>query len=103
MERYFTKTKTGRYRTSMIVPVPLFVASDMALPVQAADLVVYCVNRGFRLPTQGMSAPVRPEIADEFGPWLNALQYRDRVEREGRVFESYGIVFVPNPYGDGRG
>jgi hypothetical protein len=48
MERYFTKTKSGRCRASMIVPAPLFVASDMTLPVQAADLAIYCANRGFR-------------------------------------------------------
>ncbi len=102
MERYFTKTKSGRCRAAAIVPAPLFVASDMTLPVQAADLAIYCVNRGFRLPKQGMDKPARPEIVEEFGPWLKALQYKDRVEREGRVFDSYGIVFVPNPYGDGR-
>jgi hypothetical protein len=94
--------RTGRCRASMIVPAPLFVASDMTLPVQAADLAIYCVNRGFRLPKQGMDAPARPEIAEEFGPWLKALQYKDYVEREGRVFDSYGIIFVPNPYGEGR-
>lgn len=102
MERYFTKTKSGRCRASAIVPAPLFVASDMTLPVQAADLAIYCVNRGFRLPKQGMDEPTRPEIAAEFGPWLKALQYKDRVEHEGRMFDSYGIVFVPNPYGEGR-
>jgi hypothetical protein len=84
------------------VPAPLFVASDMTLPVQAADLAIYCVNRGYRLPKQGMDAPARPEIVEEFAPWLKALQYRDRVEREGRTFDSYGILFVPNPYGEGR-
>jgi hypothetical protein len=61
-----------------------------------------CVNRGFRLPKQGMDEPARPEIVTEFGPWLNELQYKDPVERDGRVFDSYGIVFVPNPYGEGR-
>jgi len=102
MERYFTKTKSGRDRASVIVPAPLFVASDMTLPVQAADLAIYCVNRGFRLPKQGMDQPVRPEIAEGFGPWLKTLQYREHVERDGRKFDSYGIIFVPNPYGEGR-
>ena len=102
MERYFTKTKSGRCRASVIVPAPLFVASDMTLPVQAADLAIYCVNRGFRLPKQGMDEPARPEIAEEFGPRLKALQYQEHVEREGRAFDSYGIIFVPNPYGEGR-
>jgi hypothetical protein len=102
IERYFTKTHTGRRRTTWIVPVPMFVASDLTIPVQAADLAIYCVNWGFRLPGHGMNRPVREEIASDFGPWVNQLQYRGQAYREGRVFDSYGIVYVPNPYGDGR-
>lgn len=103
IERYFTKTHTGRYRSRWIVPTPLFVASDMSLAVQAADLAIYCVNWGFRLRSLGLDEPVRDEIAQQFGPWLNQLQYRDHVTRDdGRDFDSYGIVYVPNPYGDGR-
>jgi hypothetical protein len=102
MERYFTKTQTGRYRTAWIVPVPIFVASDMTMAVQAADLAIYCINWGFRLPTLGMSEPTRREIADEFGPWLNELQYRGKGQRDGRTYDSYGITYVPNPYGTGR-
>lgn len=33
LERYFTRTETGRYRTDWIVPVPLFVSSDLTHPV----------------------------------------------------------------------
>src|SRR2546428_792074 len=32
LERYFTRTLTGRYRAAWIVPVPLFVSSDMTYP-----------------------------------------------------------------------
>lgn len=102
LERYFTKTQTGRYRTAWIVPVPMFVASDMTMAVQAADLAIYCVNWGFRLPALGMNEPTRPEIDDEFGPWLHELQYKGRTQRDGRAYDSYGITYVPNPYGDGR-
>ncbi len=76
LEGYFTKTQTGRYRSSWIVPTPFFVSSDMTYPVQAADLTIYCVNWGFRLPARGMDAPARMEIADEFGPWLKQLQFQ---------------------------
>ncbi len=103
LERYFTKTQTGRYRASWIVPVPMFVASDLSMPVQAADLAIYCVNWGFRLPGMGLDLPAREEISHEFGPWLNQLQYRGQGYRDGRVFDSYGITYVSNPYGDGRG
>lgn len=98
LEDYFRKTQAGRYRTAWIVPMPMFVSSEMTYPVQAADLAIYCVNWGFRLPAMGMDAENRPEIAADFGPWLNQLQFRGQGMREGRVFESYGICFVPDPY-----
>ena len=102
MERYFSKTQTGRYRTTWIVPVPMFVSSELSMPVQAADLAIYCINWGFRLPSAGMDMAVREEIAKEFGPWLGQLQYRGQGYRDGKVFDSYGVTFVPNPYGEGR-
>ena len=98
MERYFTRTATGRYRTAWIVPAPFFVSSDMARAVQAADLCIYAVNWGFRLPGRGMDAPRRDEIAEMFGTDLADLQYRGQGVREGRAFDSYGIVYVPDPY-----
>ncbi len=98
LEAYFRKTKTGRYRSGWIVPTPFFVSSDMTYPVQAADLAIYCVNWGFRLPARGMNAPVRSEIADDYGRWLAQLQFRGEVHRDGAIFDSYGIVFVPDPY-----
>lgn len=98
LERYFTRTATGRYRTSRIVPSPFFVASDMTYPVQAADVCIYCINFGFRLPSRGMDAPVREELATEFGPWLGELQYRGEGYHDGESFHTYGIVYVPDPY-----
>jgi hypothetical protein len=101
MERYFSRTSTGRYRSAWIVPVPLFVASDMSYAIQQADLCIYSLNWGFRLPALDMNAPTRAEIASEFGPWINQLQYRGHGYRDGNVYNSYGIVYVPDPY-DGR-
>ncbi len=98
LQNYFQKTQTGRTRSAWIVPTPFFVSSDMTYPVQAADLAIYCLNWGFRLPTRGMDAATRREIADEFGPWLNQLQFRGNAYRDGTVYQEYGIVFVPDPY-----
>lgn len=98
LEAYFRKTHTGRHRSGWIVPVPFFVSSDMTYPVQAADLAIYCVNWGFRLPTRGMNEPNRPEVAERFGPWLNQLQFRGQADKDNGVFGLYGIVFVPDPY-----
>ncbi len=102
MEAYFTRSTTGRYRTAWIVPAPFFVSSDMTYPVQAADMCIYCLNWGFRLPSQGMDGPTRSEIADEFGPWLNQIQFVGEGENDERVFKTWGIAYVPNPYGSGR-
>lgn len=98
LESYFTNTQTGKYRSAWIVPTPFFVSSDMTYPVQAADLAIYCVNWGFRLPSRGMDAMAREEIAEKFGPWLSQLQFRGQGYREGNVYQQYGIVFVPDPY-----
>ena len=38
-----------------------------------------------------------------FGSDLADLQYRGRVERDGHKFDSYGIVYVPDPYGPRAG
>jgi len=103
MERYFTKTDNGRYRTTWIVPTPFFVASDLSYAVQAADLCIYCVNWGFRLAAIGMTAASRKEIESLFGPWLSRLQFRGQGYREGEVFGTFGIAFIPNPYAPGKG
>jgi hypothetical protein len=102
MEAYFLKTTTGRFRSQWIVPTPFFVSSDMAYPIQAADLCIYCINWGFRLPSQGMNEPVREEIHTEFGEWLRSLQFYGDAYRDGQVYETWGICYVPNPCAPGR-
>ena len=101
LEDYFTKTLTGRHRTAWIVPSPFFVSSDMTSAIQAADLCIYCINWGFRLPGRGMNAESRDEISRMFQNDLADLQFRGQGYRDGRVFDTYGIAYVPDPY-DGR-
>lgn len=96
---YFERAADGVGCASRIVPVPLFVSSDMYYPIQAADCVVYCINWGFRLP--GMNGPERREIAEESAGWLYRLQARMPDERNGGSSTKFGIVYVPRPYTDG--
>ncbi len=98
IESYFTKTATGRQRTAWIVPSPLFVASDMSVGVQAADICLYCINWGFRLPTWQNIGDVRPEIVNEFRLHVDGLQWHGDGYRDGRVFRSSGIVLVHDPF-----
>ena len=88
----------GQSRTEWIVPTPLFVSSDMTAAVQAADVCIYCVNWGFRLPRRGMNAEHREEIKGMFEGNLKSLQFRNRRYEGGREYITYGIVYVPDPY-----
>jgi len=98
LHNYFQRTATGRYRSTRIVPVPLFVASDMAIPVQAADLCIYCVNWAYRLPKQGMRATERLDVKALANHWIERLQYHGEGYRDGQTFTTHGIVYVPDPY-----
>jgi hypothetical protein len=96
--RYFVGTETGRRRAERLVPVPLFVTQDVSYTLGAADMCIYAINHGFRLPKRGMDAAVRPEIASAFGRRLGELQWRGHVVRLATEYDSYGIVYVPEPY-----
>ena len=61
-------------------------------------MVIYALNWGFRLPNFGMDAPVRPEIANEFGGLIRKLQFEGDGYRDGEVFRTFGIVYVPDLY-----
>jgi hypothetical protein len=98
MHKYFTATQTGRIRTQWVVPSPFFVSSDVTYPVQAADICLYCINWGFRLTRLGMDAPTRQEVEDESRDALYRLQFEGEGYKDGQVFHTHGIVFVPDPY-----
>ena len=98
LERYFSLTQNGRSYAQCIVPTPLFVMSDMTYAIQAADLCIYCLNWGFRLPERGMNAAVRPEITQTSGTALAALQWHGVVEKEGRQYPRFSVCYLPRLY-----
>ena len=71
------------------------------MPPSRTEFTAY--GQACRLPTRGMNAMVRREIADDFGRWLAQLQFQGQGYRDGSVYELYGIVFVPDPYTARRG
>jgi hypothetical protein len=95
MHRYFTQTMAGRQRTAWIVPSPFFVESDMAYGVQAADLCIYCLNWGWRL--GNMTEATRKEI-EPFCWLLDKCIWSGEGYRDGKVFKTWGTVYVPDPY-----
>ena len=94
---YFVKTAPGRDRSRWIVPSPFFVASDMALPVQVADVVIYALNWRYRHPAE-MTAPTRPEIEARFGARIEKLKWKGEGYDGVRTYRSFGIVCVPDLY-----
>lgn len=60
MNEYFLKTNKGKQRSSLIIPEPLFVHSDLTTGVHIADLIAYCIAWGFRV--VNMSEPKRVEM-----------------------------------------
>ena len=95
MERYFMQTATGRLRTQWIVPVPMFVESDMAYGVQIADICIYAMNWGWRLAS--MTEQIRPEIVP-LARMLEPIIWRGNGFRDGQTFRTFGTVYVPDPY-----
>jgi hypothetical protein len=64
MHRYFRETAKGRHRSSLIIPEPFFVHSDLTTGIQLADLAAYIISWGVRL--GGMTLPARAEL-EEYG------------------------------------
>ena len=95
---YYRKTQKGTERTQWIIPTPLFVDSHLSVGVQAADVVLYCINYGYRRYEWGFTGPVREEIQKRYGGLIHKSLYQGDVYSEGEVHRSYGIVYVADPY-----
>jgi hypothetical protein len=50
-----------------------------------------------------MDSETRKEVAEEFSDWIGRLQYRGQGCKDGKVYDSFGIVYVPDPYISRRG
>ncbi len=95
MEKYFTRTQTGRGWRQWIAPIPFFVSSDMNYPVQVADICLYCINWGYR--NRNMNAPPRQDMV-EYGKRLRQLTRKGYNIGIRRSFFHQSIVYVPDPY-----
>jgi hypothetical protein len=93
MERYFVRATPGQLRASRIVPVPLFVDSQLARPIQAADVCIYALNWGYRIPR--MMNCQRDEVRDLCSGWLGQLQVRgNALDSAGNSFTWWSVVYL---------
>lgn len=94
MQHYFRDTRKGQQRAKRILPEPFFVHSDLTTLVQVADLVVYCLNWGWRLSGK-MNHPTRLEL-EPYGQKAANLQYKGkpRKAKDGKDYPVYGICYL---------
>lgn len=80
MDSYFKKTAKGRQRSSLIIPEPFFVHSDLTTGVQLADMVAYIISWGLRFGT--LDKDSRPELSD-YVELVKSLRYHTCREFDG--------------------
>lgn len=99
LEDYFTNSLEGQILATRLVPAPMFVASEMSVAIQVADVVIYCINWAFRDPKRGIDSPFRDEIAQISHRHLESLQFQSQEGAiTGSVQDSYSIFCVAELY-----
>ncbi|HVY75900.1 MAG TPA: DUF3800 domain-containing protein [Puia sp.] len=73
MDRYFKHTAKGRARSSLVIPEPFFVHSDLTTGIQIVDFAAYIISWNFRV--HGLEKPVREEL-NSFTELIKTLRYR---------------------------
>jgi hypothetical protein len=93
MAVYFLGTKTGRYRSSRVVPEPFFVHSELTTGIFIADLAAYILGWAWRL--NRMSKPARTELIP-YANKLHDMQFRGEKMSPGGTgtIEIYGLVHL---------
>ena len=93
MAAYFLGTGTGRLRSSLIVPAPFFVHSELTTGVFLADLTAYVLGWAWRL--NSMPQVSRQELKP-FADKLHELQFHgQKPKRDGTGYwPLHGIVYL---------
>jgi hypothetical protein len=97
LDRLVRNHETAKRFTETIVPSPFFVASDMSYLIQAADIVLYLLNWGFRLSSRAPS-PERMELEALDGGRIGKMVHRRQVRSGSKQFTSYSVFDVNDPW-----
>jgi hypothetical protein len=100
MDSYFKRTSNGQQRSSLIIPEPFFVHSDLTTGIQLADLAAYIVSWGVRF--GDMTKPKRPEL-DRYAELVNGMRYNTtRPVGDNAQFQiwSFKLISDMRPSGD---
>jgi hypothetical protein len=93
MAAYFLGTKTGRYRSSRVVPEPFFVHSELTTGIFLADLTAYILGWSWRL--QRMLQPKRDELVG-YAQKLHDMQFHgEKMLPDGSgTMPLHGIIYL---------
>lgn len=73
MDKYFKRTAKGRARSSLVIPEPFFVHSDLTTGIQIVDFIAYILSWNFRVGT--LTKPGRDEL-NQYIELLKPLRHR---------------------------
>lgn len=73
MDKYFKRTAKGKARSSLIIPEPFFVHSDLTTGIQIVDFAAYLLSWNFRV--EKLTAPGREELS-QYIEQIKPLRYR---------------------------
>lgn len=94
MARYFQFTTKGHRYSSLVIPEPLFVHSDLTTGIQLADLAAYILSWGTRLPGKNESA--RREL-DFLASQVYGLRHRTIREIDGNPnYSIWSFAIIPD-------
>jgi hypothetical protein len=86
VDKYFNRTAKGRFRSSLIIPEPFFVHSDLTTGIQLVDFIAYILSWTFRL------GKLNKEMREELDPYLELIkQMRYRTSRTISGHGEYAI------------
>lgn len=91
MEKYFKRTSKGRLRSSLIIPEPFFVHSDLTTGIQIVDFIAYILSWNFR------AGKLEKESRRELEVFLDSirhLRYKTSRVIGGEKYEIWSIVIV---------
>lgn len=91
MDKYFKNTGKGRARSTLIIPEPFFVHSDLTTGVQVVDFMAYLLSWNFRV--AGLNKPDRAELK-RFLDQIKPLRYRTTREIGPKHHEIWSITVV---------
>lgn len=92
MDKYFKSTHKGRTRSSLIIPEPFFVHSDLTTGIQIVDFIAYILSWNFR--AGKLDKPCREELGSylEFIKPMRYITQRDIGKEDPYTIWSIAIV-----------